>query len=90
MIIGLFRTILILIILYFLVKFLGRLLFPPSSNNSSKNIPKRKEGDVTIHFDKRTDKKMFNKDSGEYVDYEDVDEDEGRGEEESKKRESKK
>ena len=84
MIIGFFWTILILIILYFLVKFLGRLLFPPSSNNSSKNIPKRKEGDVTIHFDNRKDKKMFNKDSGEYVDYEDVDEDEGRGEEESK------
>ena len=76
MIIGLFRTILILIIFYFLVKFLGRLLFPSSSNSSTNNIPKRKDGDVTIHFDNRTDKKMFDKDSGEYVDYEDVDEDE--------------
>ena len=85
MIIGFLRTILILIILYFLVKFLGRLLFPSSSNSSTNNIPKRKEGDVTIHFDNRTDKKMFDKDSGEYVDYEDVDEDEGRGEEESEK-----
>jgi len=81
MIVGLFRTILILIIFYFLVKFLGRLLFPSSSNRSAGDIPKKKEGDVTIDFDKRTDKKMFNKDSGEYVDYEDVDEDEGRGEE---------
>ena len=85
MIIGLFRTVLVLIIIYLLVKLVAKFLFPSSSNNSSKNIPKRKEGDVTIHFDNRTDKKMFNKDSGEYVDYEDVDEDEGRGEEESKK-----
>ena len=43
--------------------------------NSRNNSPKRKEGDITIHFDKRTDKKMFSEDSGEYVDYEDVDED---------------
>ena len=77
MIIGLFRTILVLIIFYFLVKFLGRLLFPPSSNKSTNNIPKGKEGDITIHFDNRKDKKLFDKDSGEYVDYEDVDEDEG-------------
>ena len=51
-------------------------MFSPSSNNSTNNIPKRKEGDITIHFDNRTDKKVFDKDSGEYVDYEDVDEEE--------------
>ena len=79
MIIGLFRTILIIIVFYFLVKFLAKFLFPSSSNNSTmnnrNNNPKKKEGDITIHFDKRTEKKMFDKDSGEYVDYEDVDED---------------
>ncbi len=76
MIIGLFRTILIIIVFYFVVKLLVKFLFPPSSNKSTNNIPKKKEGDITIHFDKRTDKKMFGKDSGEYVDYEDVDKDE--------------
>ena len=74
MIIGLFRTILVLIIIYLLVKLVGKVLFPPSSGRSTNNPPKRKEGDITIHFDNRTDKKMFDKDSGEYVDYEDVDE----------------
>ncbi len=74
MIIGLFRTILVLIIIYLLVKLVRKALFPSSSNNSTNNIPKRKEGDITIHFDNRTDKKVFDKDSGEYVDYEDVDE----------------
>ena len=76
MIIGLFRTILILIIIYLLVKLVARFLFPSSSNKSTGDIPRKKEGDITIHFDKRTDKKMFDKNSGEYVDYEDVDEDE--------------
>ena len=76
MIIGLFRTILIIIVVYFVVKLLVKFLFPSSSNKSTNNIPKKKEGDITIHYDKRTDKKMFGKDSGEYVDYEDVDKDE--------------
>ena len=76
MIIGLFRTILVLIIIYLLVKLVAKVLFPPSSDRSTNNTPKKKEGDITIHFDERTDKKMFDKDSGEYVDYEDVDEDE--------------
>ena len=75
MIIGLFRTILILIIFYLLVKLVAKALFPPSSNKSTNNIPKKKEGDITIHFDNRTGKKIFDKDSGEYVDYEDVEED---------------
>ena len=74
MIIGLFRTILILIVFYFLVKFIARFLFPSSSNRTTNNIPKKKKGDITIHFDNRKGKKMFDKDSGEYVDYEDVDE----------------
>ena len=76
MIIGLFRTILILIIIYLLVKVVAKFLFPSSSRSATNNIPKRKEGDITIHFDNRKDKKLFDKDSGEYVDYEDVDEDE--------------
>ena len=44
--------------------------------NNQKNNPKKKEGDITIHFDKQTDKKLFDENSGEYVDYEDVGEDE--------------
>ena len=58
------------------MKLVAKFLFPSSSKRSTSNIPKKKEGDITIHFDNRTDKKMFDKDSGEYVDYEDVDEDE--------------
>ena len=73
---GLFRTILILIVFYFVVKLVSKFLFPSSSNSSADNTPKKKKGDITIHFDNRTDKKMFDKDSGEYVDYEDIGEDE--------------
>lgn len=84
MIIGLFRTILILVIIYLLVKLVGKVLFPPSSDNSAKNRVKKKEGDVTIYYDNRTNKKIFDQNSGEYVDYEDVDEGKGREDKESK------
>ncbi|MCH7657203.1 MAG: DUF4834 family protein [Bacteroidetes bacterium] len=36
----------------------------------------KKEGEVTIHNNKQGNRKIFSKDSGEYVDYEEVDEEE--------------
>lgn len=79
MIIGLLKTILILAVFYLLAKLLGKVLFPSASKNkfrqnNQSNYDRKKEGDVTIHHNKK-DKKLFDKDSGEYVDYEDVEED---------------
>ncbi len=75
MLVGLFRILLILVLFYFLLK-LFRNLFsrPPSASGKSSGFQSnRNEGDVTIDF--RPDKKKtVREDSGEYVDYEDVEE----------------
>lgn len=76
---GVFRTILIILAIYFLVRLLGRLFMPimrkeQSGPRSRGGNSARKEGDVTIEY---TDgqKKNRKKDSGEgdYVDFEELD-----------------
>ena len=79
---GVFRMILIILAIYFLVRLLGRLMMPfmKDNNGSRRSGPSngkqnnRKEGDVTIEY---TDKNKKNKkrDSGEgdYVDFEELD-----------------
>ncbi len=84
MIISLFRTVLILIIIYYLFRFIGRLVLPVLLSKyvnkmTNPNFQKQQysggvkddEGKVTI---KQTapHKKMTSSDVGEYVDYEDV------------------
>jgi hypothetical protein len=76
------RLILIILAIYFIVRFLGRLLMPIMNKNKSSGRPdssqsgtdSRSEGDVTIEY---TDKNKKNKrgDSGEgdYVDFEELD-----------------
>lgn len=75
MLIGLFRTILIIVGVYYLVKFLMWMFRSPekpkSSGSSQKNQQKKKEGEVTIDF-KPNNKKHIRKDSGDYIDFEEV------------------
>lgn len=82
---GLFRTILIILLIYFGVKILARLFTPILMRYVAKKTEEKfgnqfgtfqkekeqKEGEITI--DKMPETKQSNKDVGEYVDYEEID-----------------
>ncbi len=84
---GFFRTILIIMVIYYGLKFVGRFLFPIFFQKMVKNVEKKvreqqgyqapvdefKEGETTI-AKKPIPKKGSNNNVGEYVDYEEVDE----------------
>jgi hypothetical protein len=64
---GFLRTILILILVYYALKWLGRILFPVLFQKAMK-----KEGETVI--DRRPKpQRESNKNVGEYVDYEEID-----------------
>lgn len=75
---GLFRTILIIVVIYYLFKFLKRYIFPLfiSQPNQQRNFQqqrqKRPEGDVTVEGNGSRGGRIP-KDEGEYVDFEEVD-----------------
>jgi predicted RND superfamily exporter protein len=83
---GLLRTILIIVLFYYVFKFVSRLLFPVFFNKLMKNMEKKVReqqgyqepdnnvnvGETTIEKAPRTDSKG-DKNLGEYVDYEEVD-----------------
>ncbi len=71
-IVGFFRTLLFVLAVYFLVRFIIRLLQPGNKNKSSNEPSGPKEGETTIRFNKKGEK-IIDKDEGEYVDYEEVD-----------------
>lgn len=75
MIVGLFRILLIFLVVYYLLKFLSYLFKPSGSNYSSgrenMNKSSKKEGEVTIDYLPESEKKV-QKDKGDYVDYEEV------------------
>lgn len=73
----LFRLILLFILIYLLIRLIGRILFgfQRSSVNSSEsnyNNPKKKVGDVFIDRQPARKKKIIDKEEGEYVKYEEV------------------
>ncbi len=84
---GFLRTILIIILIYYGLKFVGKLLFPIFFQKMVKNVEKKvreqqgyqdpqnnvKEGETTIDR-KPTQNKESNNNVGEYIDYEEVDE----------------
>ena len=78
-VVGVFRTILIILLVYYVVKWLTRLFFPLLmkkyfGNQSNKQQQKdRPEGDVTIIKRGEKPKGDDNK-LGDYVDFEEVDE----------------
>lgn len=83
---GFLRTILIIMLVYYTLKYIVRLLFPIFFQKAMKNfenkvreqqgyqkpVDKAKEGE-TIIDKKPVQTKESNKDVGEYVDYEEVD-----------------
>jgi hypothetical protein len=74
----LIRIILIFIIISIILRIFGRLALYFVRNNKSFNwkekqeYDNRKEGEVSIHTD-NSNKKKINKDVGEYVNYEEMD-----------------
>jgi len=78
-VVGVFRTILIILLVYYVIKWLTRLFFPLlmkkyfGGQNKNKQSKERPEGDITIL--KRGDKpKGDDNKLGDYVDFEEVDE----------------
>lgn len=83
-IMGLLRTILIILLIYYGIKILSRIFAPVlfkyaakkaeerfgGAFNQQRKEPLRKEGEVTI--DKMPENKSSNKNVGEYVDYEEI------------------
>jgi hypothetical protein len=77
MLIGLLRTILIIIGVYYLIKLIMWMFRSPEKQTSpgpQKSHEKKKEGEVTIDFVPKN-KKQFKKDSGDYIEFEEVKED---------------
>ncbi len=74
---GLFRTILVIAVIYFLIRFFRRVVGPmfnppqkpPGNFQRDDN---RREGDVTVEK-KRKKKSNVKENEGEYVDFEEVD-----------------
>lgn len=83
MILGLLRTIIIILAIYFVVRILGRLFQPylnPNRGKSNagfrgKQEPNRSEGEVSVEFtsDKKDSKSGGSKKEGEYIDFEEID-----------------
>lgn len=71
-IVGFFRTLLFVLAIYFLMRFIVRLLQPDNKNKSSNESSGSKEGETTFRFNKKGEK-IIDKDEGEYVDFEEVD-----------------
>ncbi len=79
MIVGLLRTLLIFALIYYSIKFftwvymvykgLNKSPFNATMNEKQK---KKKEGEVNIEYTPKN-KKIVSKDSGDYVDFEDLD-----------------
>jgi hypothetical protein len=65
------------VVIYFALKAVGRLFLPFLSNkvaqkiNNHQGYKQRKEGDITIHYQDNKNSK-FDKNIGEYVDYEEI------------------
>jgi hypothetical protein len=81
--IGLFRTLIVFGIIYLVIRFFTRYLLPifvgsyvnqkasESQNNSRKEEPSKREGEITINYSSQS-KKHLGKDQGEYVDFEEI------------------
>lgn len=79
------RTLFIIAIIYFAIRIFSRYILPLLIDKGVKNMqqkmyeqqkqnqrPNRREGEVTIEKNTKEDKR-YNKDEGEYIDFEEVD-----------------
>ncbi|MBN1926176.1 MAG: hypothetical protein JW798_10095 [Prolixibacteraceae bacterium] len=69
--VNLIRTLLVILIVFFLIRWIVKLL-SPGSNSRQKDHSGSKEEGTTIHFNKKGEK-IIDKDKGEYVDFEEID-----------------
>ena len=73
-----FRTLFIILIVYYAIKIIRRVVFPLLSNQSrqptqpSPRRNQRPEGDVRVEKNQQYDSRI-SKDDGEYVDFEEID-----------------
>ncbi|MDR2037238.1 MAG: DUF4834 family protein [Bacteroidales bacterium] len=81
----LLKTVLIILLIYFLIKAVARMLFPFLFNGyikknthqrmqqeeMSRNKAKKKEGEVSINYKPKSEKN-FGKDEGDYIDFEEI------------------
>ena len=74
-----FRLLLIGILIYLILKFIGRLLFPwfyagyqDDNYQNNRGKENKKEGDVTVQDTGSEKSKLIKKDEGEYVDFEEI------------------
>ena len=81
---GLLRTLFVILIVYYIIKFIGRLAFPHLMNRFMQKMEKKmreQQGQTTYDeteigktvIDKKPKNKTSNDSVGEYVDYEEVD-----------------
>lgn len=79
--VGFFKAVGIIVIIYLVLKFLGRLLFPIVVKKAVNNMQARhsqyqrqhkQEGEVTVESNRRQQNRT-NTTEGEYVDFEEVD-----------------
>lgn len=77
------KTVGIIVVIYFVLKFVGRLLFPIVVNKAVNNMQQRQsqykrqqqnkqEGEVTVEKNRRDQNRAHNT-GGEYVDFEEID-----------------
>lgn len=83
---GFLRTIIIIVIVYYIFKFFMKYIFPAllgnfikqrmsemqSKSGNNTNPQSRYEGETVLKNKDKANKKHFAKDSGEYIDYEEV------------------
>ncbi|MDA3881564.1 MAG: DUF4834 family protein [Prolixibacteraceae bacterium] len=69
---GFIRTLLFILFIYFVVRFIIRLLLPNNNKQTRGNTTEKPEGETTVRFNKKGEK-IIDKDEGEYVDFEEVD-----------------
>jgi hypothetical protein len=78
---ALLRFILILVLLYFFVNLILKMLFGNANRtqrpgfDNTRDQYRKKEGEVFVDKDSRSDRKRFSKQDGEYVKYEEIDND---------------
>jgi len=69
------RILLFFVILYLILKFVFRFLVYRfvKQHSPEQHHKSQKEGETDLTYKSNDDKKLINKDQGEYVDYEEVD-----------------
>jgi len=78
---GILRTIFIIVLIYYLIKFIGRLLAPfaikkiserMQQNFYQKEEQSKPEGEITVENLNKKQKNVIDDDEGEYVSFEEV------------------